>query len=55
MRSHSGSIPPRPGSSCSLQQTPARYVAFDLLAVDDEVLLAEPFGERRSRLERALA
>ena len=33
-------------------QTPARYVAFDLLSVDDEVLLAEPFGERRSRLER---
>ena len=26
------------------QQTPARYVAFDLLSVDDEVLLAEPFA-----------
>ncbi len=33
-------------------QTPARYIAFDLLAVDDEVLLAEPFGERRRRLEQ---
>jgi ATP-dependent DNA ligase len=34
------------------KQTPARYVAFDLLAVDDESLLEQPFAERRSRLER---
>jgi ATP-dependent DNA ligase len=34
------------------QQTPARYVAFDLLAVDDQSLLEEPFAERRSRLEQ---
>jgi ATP-dependent DNA ligase len=33
------------------QQTPARYIAFDLLAVDDESLMAEPFAERRRRLE----
>jgi len=33
------------------EQTPARYIAFDLLAVDDESLLAEPLSERRSRLE----
>jgi len=33
------------------QATPARYVAFDLLAVDDQSLLGEPFSERRRRLE----
>jgi len=33
------------------KQTPARYIAFDLLAVDDELLMAEPFSERRRRLE----
>jgi len=32
-------------------QTPARYVAFDLLAVDDEPLLARPFAQRRAALE----
>jgi len=32
-------------------QTPARYVAFDLLAHDDEALLALPFVERRAELE----
>ena len=32
-------------------QTPARFVAFDLLAVDDTVLMALPFAERRARLE----
>ena len=36
-------------------ETPASFVAFDLLAVDDESLLATPFGERRGRLERVLA
>jgi ATP-dependent DNA ligase len=36
-------------------QTPARYVAFDLLALDDQVLLERPFGERRAALERLLA
>jgi ATP-dependent DNA ligase len=36
-------------------QTPARYVAFDLLARGDEALLAAPFAERRAELERLLA
>lgn len=36
-------------------QTPARYVAFDLLARDDEALLATPFAERRAKLEQLLA
>jgi len=34
------------------EQTPARYVGFDLLASDDESLLELPFAERRARLER---
>ena len=33
------------------EQTPARYVAFDLLALDDETLLDRPFAERRRALE----
>lgn len=33
------------------EQTPARYVAFDLLAHDDEELLALSFAERRAALE----
>jgi ATP-dependent DNA ligase len=33
------------------EQTPAHYVAFDLLAVDDESWLDKPFTERRARLE----
>jgi ATP-dependent DNA ligase len=33
------------------EQTPARYVAFDLLAREDEELLALSFGERRAALE----
>jgi len=35
-------------------ETPAVYVAFDLLARDDEVLLARPFAERRAALESLL-
>ena len=34
------------------KQTPARYIAFDLLAVDDESLMDQPFSERRRRLEQ---
>jgi ATP-dependent DNA ligase len=34
------------------QETPARYVAFDLLARDDEVTLSRPFSERRAALEQ---
>jgi ATP-dependent DNA ligase len=33
------------------REIPAEYVAFDLLAEDDEGLLETPFGERRRRLE----
>ena len=33
------------------EQTPARYIAFDVLAIDDEVLMALPLSERRARLE----
>jgi ATP-dependent DNA ligase len=34
------------------EQTPAHYIAFDLLALDDESWLARPFEERRAALER---
>ncbi len=37
------------------EKTPAQFVAFDLLAEGDEDLRALPFGERRRRLEAALA
>jgi ATP-dependent DNA ligase len=37
------------------RQTPAVYVAFDLLARGDESLLERPFAERRAELERLLA
>ena len=37
------------------ETTPASFIAFDLLADGDESLLAEPFGERRRRLEAVLA
>jgi ATP-dependent DNA ligase len=33
------------------KEIPAGYVAFDLLAEEDEALLETPFGERRERLE----
>jgi ATP-dependent DNA ligase len=36
-------------------ETPAVYVAFDLLARDDESLLELPFAERRAALEELLA
>jgi len=36
------------------QQTPASFVAFDLLAEGSDDLRAEPFAARRARLERAL-
>ncbi|MDT5032084.1 MAG: hypothetical protein QOC94_2255 [Actinoplanes sp.] len=36
-------------------QTPASFVAFDLLAIGDEDLTERPFAERRARLEEALA
>jgi ATP-dependent DNA ligase len=37
------------------EQTPASFVAFDLLALGDEDLTALPFAERRAKLEDALA
>jgi ATP-dependent DNA ligase len=37
------------------EQTPASYVAFDLLALGDESYLDRPFSERRAALELALA
>ena len=37
------------------QQTPASFVAFDLLAIDDSDLTGLPLTERRSALEGALA
>jgi ATP-dependent DNA ligase len=37
------------------EQTPASFVAFDLLALGDESLLDVPFAERRTRLRAALA
>jgi ATP-dependent DNA ligase len=32
------------------RETPATFIAFDLLALDDEVLLDRPFRDRRTRL-----
>ena len=37
------------------EKTPAHFIAFDLLALGDESLLAAPFSVRRARLEQALA
>lgn len=37
------------------EQTPASFVAFDLLALGDDDLTGRPFAERRALLERALA
>jgi ATP-dependent DNA ligase len=36
------------------RETPAAYVAFDLLGCDHDQLLAAPFGERRARLQQLL-
>ncbi|HEY3733430.1 MAG TPA: ATP-dependent DNA ligase [Streptosporangiaceae bacterium] len=37
------------------QQTPAHFIAFDLLALGDADLTGQPFEQRRAALERALA
>ena len=37
------------------EETPAHFVAFDLLALDDDSLLERPFLERRQALERVAA
>ncbi len=36
-------------------QTPASYVAFDLLAHDDDSLIDTPFAQRRARLEEVMS
>jgi ATP-dependent DNA ligase len=36
------------------ERTPAQYVAFDLLALDDTSYADRPFAERRTALEKAL-
>ncbi len=36
------------------EQTPARFIAFDLLALDDTDFTGEPFEQRRATLERVL-
>jgi ATP-dependent DNA ligase len=36
-------------------ETPARFVAFDVLARDDDVLLELPYAERRAVLEKVVA
>jgi ATP-dependent DNA ligase len=37
------------------EQIPARYIAFDLLAREDEVLLERPLSERRAALEELVS
>ena len=37
------------------EQTPAKFVAFDLLALGDEDFSSRPFAERRAALEKAFA
>jgi ATP-dependent DNA ligase len=37
------------------ERTPAAFIAFDLLALDDVNYMPRPFAERRAALERALA
>jgi ATP-dependent DNA ligase len=37
------------------RETPALFIAFDLLALDDESLMERPFAERRVALDAALA
>lgn len=37
------------------RETPASFVAFDLLALDDDSLLSTPFSHRRQQLSAALA
>src|SRR3954454_18117506 len=37
------------------EKTPSRFIAFDVLAREDEVLIALPFAERRTRLEALIA
>ena len=43
------------GAPTPAQETPASFVAFDLLAAGGENLMPKPQKERRARLERVLA
>jgi ATP-dependent DNA ligase len=36
------------------EKTPASFIAFDLLAIDDENLMEKPFADRRKKLEEVL-
>ena len=51
MRCCSASIPAESRVRRLAAETPAHYVAFDLLALDDDVLLDVPLSERRPRLD----
>ena len=42
----------QPGRTCWPRETPASFVAFDLLALGDDDLHGAPFAERRGRLGR---
>src|SRR6476469_1422509 len=44
-----------PGRYVLAEQTPSRYIAFDLLAHEDEVLIELPQRERRARLEQLVS
>ena len=55
LRGAAAADPPRgqPGRRCCPRETPASLVAFDLLALGDDDLMARPFRERRERLVEA--
>ena len=54
MRCCSGSIPPSRGVARLAAETPASFVAFDLLAIDDRSLLDHAMTTRRSALVEAI-
>ena len=56
LRRPAAAHPPRgqPGPALLATQTPARLVAFDLLALDETDYMGEPFARRRAALEQAL-
>ena len=54
-RCSSASTRPTRGCGCSPRQTPASFIAFDLLALGDDDLTERPFAERRAALVAALA
>ena len=48
----SGSTRRRAGSNLLAEQTPAHFIAFDLLALGDADCTEQPFAQRRAALER---